>query len=750
VSATAVDPQLEQSTHADDSLFAALLPALRRLDSLLEGAIKAMQPVLGSGIGPSLQGLFVSREQVDRLLQQQPGQAQFRLVVNPAEVQDTAVDASPLHWLIESFALSGFDADVIVLALAPEIDLRYERIYSYLQDDVTRKRPTIDLALNLLCTRAEDKMACRAHFSPDAPLIRNRLIQVVHDSSQPEPSSLAYFFRLDDQVRRLLLGQSGLDERLAPFCRLIQPSTSWDDLSLNAEIRQALPRLAQESVSARKPLRFYFQGSAEPEKQEAAEGLADLLGLNLLTVRIDRLPENLNPDLIWSLVTREAQLQRAILFISSLDDFRSADASTRRRDLLDGVAAFAGITVLAGRAAKEPRSIAPFGIVPVDFQVPDFEERCDRWQRELARLGSSVVEHDVQMLAGRFRLTPLKITRAVTTAQLSSEWRQAQAGAKSNSGAEPPSLSLAELSAGARSQCGTELANLAPKIELHYSWDDLILPPDHKELLREICSQAECRPIVYGKWGFDRKLSLGKGLNILFTGPSGTGKTMGAEVIAHELCLDLYRIDLSQVVSKYIGETEKNLDRIFTAAEDSNAILFFDEADALFGKRSEVRDSHDRYANIEISYLLQKMEEYQGISILATNLRQNIDEAFVRRLQAIVEFPFPDEEYRRRIWESVFPREAPLDEDVRFDLLAREVRLTGGNIKNMALAASFYAAADGGVVHLSHLVHAAFREHQKMARSWNPGDLLKAAAAVQNGVSAAKNPGRPEIQQLNR
>ena len=744
--AIAVDPQLEQSTHPDRSLLGALLPALRRLDGMLEGAIKTMQPVLGTPIGPSLQGLFVSRDQVDRLLSQQPGQAQFQLVENPAEVADRAVDPSPLRWLIESFALSGFDADVILLALAPEIDLRYERIYAYLQDDVTRKRPTIDLALNLLCTTAEDKLDFRSRFSPGAPLLRNRLIHVAHDSSQSEPSSLAYSFHLDDQIRRLLLGQGGLDERLAPFCRLIQPSIAWDDLSLSAEIRQALPRLAQESVSAHKALRLYFQGSAEPEKQEVAEGLASLLGLNLLSVRIDRLPENLNPDLTWSLITREAQLHRAVLFVSSLDDFRGADASTRRRDLLEGVAASAGITILAGHAAKEPHSIAPFGIVPVDFQIPDFEERCDRWERELAKLGAPIVERDVQMLAGRFRLTPLKIARAVTTAQLSAEWRHAQTDTQEEPTAQPDALSLEELSAGARSQCGGELANLAPKIELHYSWDDLILPPDPKLQLREICSQAECRPIVYGKWGFDRKLSLGKGLNVLFTGPPGTGKTMGAEVIAHELCLDLYRIDLSQVVSKYIGETEKNLDRIFTASEDSNAILFFDEADALFGKRSEVRDSHDRYANIEISYLLQKMEEYQGISILATNLRQNIDEAFVRRLHAIVEFPFPDEEYRRRIWESVFPKEAPVGEDIRFDLLAREVRLAGGNIKSMALAASFYAAADGDIVRLSHLVHAAFREHQKLARSWNPGDLLKAAAAPQTETKQTGTQGQLATQ----
>jgi SpoVK/Ycf46/Vps4 family AAA+-type ATPase len=200
---------------------------------------------------------------------------------------------------------------------------------------------------------------------------------------------------------------------------------------------------------------------------------------------------------------------------------------------------------------------------------------------------------------------------------------------------------------------------------------------------------------------------------------------MGAEVMARQLRLDLYRIDLSQIVSKYIGESEKNLDKIFTAAENSNAILFFDEADALFGKRSEVRDSHDRYANIEISYLLQKMEEYQGISILATNLRQNLDDAFMRRLQAVVEFPFPDQEYRARIWKSIFPKEAPLAPDVDFSALAREVRLAGGNIKNMALVAAFNAAADGGVIRMEHLIQSAHREHQKIGRSWDEAELSK-------------------------
>jgi SpoVK/Ycf46/Vps4 family AAA+-type ATPase len=266
------------------------------------------------------------------------------------------------------------------------------------------------------------------------------------------------------------------------------------------------------------------------------------------------------------------------------------------------------------------------------------------------------------------------------------------------------------------------LEKFARKIEPKYDWNDIVLPPDQLAQLKEICNQYKYRNVVFSDWGFDQKLSLGKGLNVLFSGHPGTGKTMAAEVIAGELRLDLYGIDLSQVVNKYIGETEKNLNRIFREARASSSILFFDEADALFGKRTEVKDSHDRYANIEVSYLLQKMEEYDGITILATNLRQNMDEAFLRRLQFIVEFPFPDKEYRRRIWEVVFPGEAPLSNDVDLDLLARAVRLAGGNIKSIGLAAAFYAAGDGRVICQEHLVRAARREFQKLGRNWNERD----------------------------
>jgi SpoVK/Ycf46/Vps4 family AAA+-type ATPase len=283
-----------------------------------------------------------------------------------------------------------------------------------------------------------------------------------------------------------------------------------------------------------------------------------------------------------------------------------------------------------------------------------------------------------------------------------------------------------DLHRACRAQSAASLASLARKIEPAYCWKDIVLPDEVLVELKEIIDRVNYRELVLCEWGFVRKLSLGRGVNALFAGPSGTGKTMAAEIIARELRLDLYKIDLSGIVSKYIGETNKNLNAIFAAAENSNAILFFDEADAIFGKRSEVRDSHDRYANLEISYLLQKMEEYDGVAILATNLRQNLDESFMRRLAFTVHFPFPEEAERRRIWTTVWPYETPLASDIDFDFLARRFTLSGGGVKNVALASAFLAASNGGEVTMKHLLHATQREFQKMGRTLSDTELFEA------------------------
>jgi SpoVK/Ycf46/Vps4 family AAA+-type ATPase len=250
-----------------------------------------------------------------------------------------------------------------------------------------------------------------------------------------------------------------------------------------------------------------------------------------------------------------------------------------------------------------------------------------------------------------------------------------------------------------------------------------VLPETQIEMLRELVNMVQVRPLVLDEWGLGRKLTAGQGVSALFSGPPGTGKTLAAQIMAHQLGIDLYRIDLSTMVSKYIGETEKNLERIFTDAAQSNAILFFDEADTIFGKRSEVKDAHDRYANIEVGYLLQRMESYSGISILATNLRANLDDAFTRRLQFIINFPFPDEEYRLKIWEVLIPPDMPRAEDLDLKVMADRFKLAGGSIRNILVSAAFLAASNGGKVEMSHLMHGARRELQKMGKLLTESDF---------------------------
>jgi hypothetical protein len=380
-----------------------------------------------------------------------------------------------------------------------------------------------------------------------------------------------------------------------------------------------------------------------------------------------------------------------------------------------------GLTFLAGASVWEPADAlreAPF--VRVEFSRPDPQQRRELWARSLNGATPHESDPHFQTLAGKFRFTPGQIRDAAATAHNLARWRDPQRG----------QLSVADLYAASRLQSNRRLATLARQVTPHYRWDDIVLPPDRLQQLREICNYVKYYGLVYQEWGFDGKLAMGKGLNALFAGPSGTGKTMAADIIAGELGLDLYKIDLSGVVSKFIGETEKNLARIFTEAETSNAILFFDEADSLFGKRSEVRDSHDRYANIEISYLLQRMEEYDGVVILATNLRKNMDDAFVRRMHFTVEFPYPGLRERRRIWEGVWPADTPRTPELDLDFMAQRFELAGGNIRNIALAAAFLAAADGGVVDMPHLVHATRREFQKMGKVMVDGEFGQYAGAL--------------------
>jgi ATP-dependent 26S proteasome regulatory subunit len=695
-----------------------LLPQITRLDHLLEKALAIAEVIYGQQAADDPhRGMYINSQEAEKLLQQQPATPIFQLDTEPPP--NIIQPDSPLAWLQKTFELSAFDIDILTIALAPELDRRYERLYAYLQDDVRLKRPTVDLALNLLCSTATDKLARRANFATNAPLIRHNLLHL-GDTNQPEkPTLLASSLQLDEQIVRFLLGQPGLDARLVPFCQLLQSPSPVDILPLDTETQQALLATITNYWRQSQPLSLYFHGEDQTSKLHTAATLAAEIKTPLLIADLAKIVDaKANFELTLKLIFREAWLQNYLLYFEGFDILQHHERAIPYQYFIQALKEAFGITILAGTQPWTPPGKGAIGIVSIPFTIPNFEQRRTFWQNNLTTANIQLNLIDLDILADRFRLTPDQIADTVATASNIAHLHSAQSTKQES--AQP---TINELFAAARTQSGHELAALARKIEPKYTWDDIILPEDQVAQLREICNQAKYRHLVQVEWGFVRKSSNGKGLNVLFSGVPGTGKTMAAEVIASDLQLDLYKIDLSQIVSKYIGETEKNLNRVFTGAANSNAILLFDEADSLFSKRSEVKDARDRYANIEIGYLLQKMEEYEGVAILTTNLQQSMDEAFVRRLHFIIQFVLPNQNLRCRIWEKVFPNQAPCSPDIDFNFLARQFSISGADIRNIASSAAYLAANNGQVITMTHLVRAIRRQHQKVGKILMPEEL---------------------------
>jgi hypothetical protein len=617
-----------------------------------------------------------------------------------------------LERLAASYGWDAFDQDAFLICAAPFLDLKYERLYGYLQDDVTRKRPIVNLVLDLLCLPGAERFARLGHFSAQAPLFKGRFLEKVQDSAGKMPL-LSQSLQVDESVVSWLLGKYQPCPEIAPFLNLSAP----EKVVLEQEpMLDAQTRVALEQLEDPAPL-VVFVGADRLSQEAAAWLLAKRRGLPLLSLDLQAAAGHdlSSLDEILGLVLRDAQLLAAGLFINGWDAWNMEhsleDGNLAARSLRE-ICAAGGMVIIAGRSAWNPggfgreRSLAWF-----EFPLPEYPQRLRLWQHYLEQAHIRQEQGlDLASLAGQFQLTSAQIRDAVASARD----HCLQAGRIMGNG---------ELFEAARAYSNPRLASLARKIAPRYTWEDMILPIDQVQLLHEVVDTVRGRPQVLDEWGVGQKLASSRGVTVLFAGAPGTGKTMAAEVMAAELGLDLYKIDLSTVISKYIGETEKNLERIFNEAEASNAILFFDEADALFGKRSEVRDSHDRYANVEISYLLQRMEAYNGITILATNLRSNLDEAFTRRLQFAVDFPFPEEADRLRIWKTLFPPDVPRETDIDLALLARRFKLAGGNIRNILVTAAYLAASDGGTVNMAHLLHGTRRELQKMGRLVGEGDL---------------------------
>jgi AAA+ superfamily predicted ATPase len=705
------------------SNLAELLPALEWLDGLLHRAVASAETAYGpAAVADAFRGLYLQRADIEQILARAPGSSPFDAGPDPSAGRWPAPgrEAAWLYRLRNEFGLETFDLQLLVIALAPELDLRYERIYAYLQDDVSRKRPTVDLALNLLCPRPEAKLERRDHFLRDAPLRRHDLVHLISDTNQVAPPLLAQVLKPDEDVLRMVLVHEDLDSRLASFCAFAEPSAEGELAPLPDATIHALVGLAVEARGRREGLVLHFFGPPGAGQRSAALALAARTGLGLLTVNLERgLASTADFERAVPLLLRTARRRDAILYFDGFDALAGGQHPLPLACLLESLRGRAGISVFSGTQPLPAYPEGPRGVLRIPFALPPFEERRACWSARLQEAGIACQGEEIDSLAGRYRLTAGQIADAVAVARQQARWRAA-ADARPLDG---ESLTFVDLCASARAQASAPVTGLARKMEARATWKDLVLPADSLRQLRELCDQAKFRHVVYDDWGFGRKLSLGKGLVALFSGTPGTGKTLATEIIAHDLALELYKIDLSQVVSKYIGETEKNLERVFTAAERANAILLFDEADALFGQRSKVRDAHDRYANIEVGYLLQKMEEYDGVAILATNLANNLDAAFVRRLTFRVEFPFPDEAHRDRIWRQMFTEAAPCAPDVDFPYLARQFKLAGGNIKNVVLAAAFSAAAERQAIGMAHLVAALYREFQKMGKICSAEDF---------------------------
>lgn len=710
-----------------------LIQILANLDQLLQYAVKRADALYeeNSSSDP-YRGLYIDRPEVMRLLQRAPGEPMLGMEAQSCLAADSLADpTSPLARLQSSFGLTSFEVDLLIVALAPDLDRRYERLYAYLQDDVSRRRPTVDLALDLLCTNASDKWLRRRHFAATAPLIKEHLLHLVSEDGDLAPSLLSRFVRVDEQIVNLLLEQPILDARLAPFCQLIQGQKLAIHHSSVANPFHSLLVSAQQAAVQEISLRIYVEGMCSNDHRTTADMLAAAVESPVLAVDLD-LALEADPSLAWvpRVMFREARLRSALLYIAGMDCLFSPGQRRALQRIMTELREFHGVTIMAGAGPWLVPSESPIGIVTIHADLPDFATRRLLWTEHLAAAGQTLPTNELDVLAGRFRLAPQQIAAAASSGVQNAYLRATQTGQRSKQEAAEVQVAstVEDFLGAARAMSGYDLAQSGAdlgvqKIAPVYQWQDIVLPPDSLAQLKEVCQRVEHQPRVLDSWGFGQKLSRGKGVNVLFVGASGTGKTMAAEVLANALEMDLYRVDLSNVVSKYIGETEKKLEQVFSSIAHANAVLFFDEADALFGKRSEVKDAHDRYANIEISYLLQRLEDYEGLVILATNMRNNLDGAFVRRMAFIIQFPQPEEADRLRIWQTIWPPATPCSPDLDLAFLARNFKLAGGNIKNIALAAAFLAADDGQVITINHLVWATRRELQKMGKTAVPHDF---------------------------
>lgn len=628
----------------------------------------------------------------------------------------------PFAYMLRRLGLDEFEQYLACLAIAPELNREFERMYAYLQDDLAWRYPSLDLCVKMYVMDENiQNMLIHRVFAR-----REILCCVFGARPMTQESERSWQFKLrKDLIDFVFFYEADLLDRKANYRVVLPFAAAEEECNINREVSEQIVKRMQDGADAKEDGQemrlFLLRGTYGSGKKLQVIEAAGSLGQAVLFVDLRALTcqkEEQMAEAVCDAVVR-AVLDRAVLVFEHWELVWTKEQKSRQMALgfLRKASLFfaqAFLTVEEGLGEDIFGGEYPQGYECEEFYLrfPSIQERSILWKSFLAARKMFLKEEEIgDKLAAQFDFSPGVIKEAAEAA-----CRQTQIQGQK----EVPASFLYR---ACQQKISHRLGERASRVNAAYTWDDLVLEDGPKELLRQACGQISCRGKVYEEWGFEQKVAYGRGVSLLFAGPPGTGKTMAAQVLARELNLELYKVDLSGVLSKYIGETQKNLREIFDEVKKSRSILFFDEADVLFGKRVDVSDARDISANAQTAYLLQKMEEYDGITILATNLMQNFDDAYKRRMKFIIRFSFPQEEQRRQLWQKVFPQQMPLDKDIDIDYLAGNFELSGASIKNIALNAAFIAASRKEITGMEHIMQALQQEYEKSGKILGKAEL---------------------------
>jgi ATPase family associated with various cellular activities (AAA) len=604
--------------------------------------------------------------------------------------------------LARVFTLSELDLAIVCVLLAPELDHELERAYAFALDDFTRKRGDVGFIARVIAAGDAptiDRVLLR--FDDAAPLRRLGVVTVGHAGDVPSTMRPA---RLADRIVGFLRGHDTVDELVHGLVRIGRLAPRRADVVMDPELVGRIARAIADRGDRGRAPRVLLSGPEGAGRGLIAEALFGERGRATVRINLGGIVAEGKIAERVAAALREAALRDAAAII---DGGTAIDRDAERAVVHAIGSSTAELAVpIVFTFTTHPSwlvEVVP-ALVELDVPAPTFRQRLELWRRALD--GPAVTDEDLEIVASRYAFTGATIARAAHRAVQAARLRDPDA----------PQVTLDDLGDSARLMFSHRLGAMAQRIPIGFAWSDLVLPRDTQEAVREVVRFARYRSFLLEDWGFSAKLPYGRGVSAIMAGPPGTGKTMVAQLLAKELGYDLYRIDLSQVVNKYIGETEKNLAKIFDEAETSHAVLFFDEADSLFAKRTDVKSSNDRYANLEVNYLLQRMETFDGVTLLATNLEQGLDDAFKRRVRFSILFELPEEPERKKLWISMFPPKVPLAPDIDWDLMAKRFEMAGGYIKKAALRAALIAAEARRPITTADLVEAARQEYREMGR----------------------------------